>query len=202
MNQTMRFLQQENARLQQQVKQLEDERHQLQIYLDALAGLEVAAEQLTSEKDLFVLLDKILYFALTMIDAGEGSIVLIDEETDELVFSVVRGQIQGSLINYRMPRDEGITGWVVTQGTPAIINKVKQDPRFSSNVDRIFGFDTRSMLCVPLKVGEHKLGAVSIINKHSGDDFSSTDQALLSALAWIASFVLARFERELANQEK
>ena len=92
-----------------------------------------------------------------------------------------------------MPRDEGIVGWVVQHGEPVISNNIEQDPRFSPRVDELFDFETRSMLCVPLQVEGSTLGAISVINKHSGADFGPTDQSLLSILGRVAAQALHRF---------
>jgi len=194
MNQTLRFLQQENARLQKENELLRDELRLLQDYVEALNGLEIAAERLTSEQELVPLLDKILYCALTLLDATEASIALLDEERAELVYAVVRGSIESNLINFHMPATQGITGWVITHSRPAIVNDVRQDQRFSPQVDELFNFVTRSMLCVPLKTKGRVFGAISLINKHSGADFGETDQSLLSILARTAAFALLKFQ--------
>ncbi len=192
-NQTMRFLQQENARLQMENKELLEELHQLRDYLSALTGLETAAEHLASEQELFPLLEKILYFALTLLDSSDGSIFLLDEETDELVFTIVRGAIESQLVNYRMPKTEGLTGWAVVNGQSVTVNDVRQDWRFSSTTDERFGFETRNMLIVPMKVGREVIGAIDVLNKHGGADFTDIDRDLLSILARTAAFALSQF---------
>ena len=193
MDQTLRFLQQENARLQAENQELRDEIRALQEYLDALALLDEAAGRLSSEQELIPLLDKIFYYLLTVLDASDGSVALLDEENDRLIFTVVQGQVEKTLVNYQMPRDEGIVGWVVQHGEPVISNDIEQDPRFSPRVDELFDFETRSMLCVPLQVEGSTLGAISVINKHSGADFGPTDQSLLSILGRVAAQALHRF---------
>ena len=194
MNQTLRFLQQENARLQAENKNLHDELHQLRDYVSALAGLEYAAEQLASEQELFSLLDRILYYALTLMNASDGTLYLLDEETDELVFAVVRGSVESNLINHRMPKTEGLTGWVMVNGRSLIVNDVRQDWRFSPRLDQRLGFETRNMLIVPMKVGRRVIGAIGVLNKHSGADFTEIDENLLSVLSRSAAFALSQFE--------
>ena len=194
MNQTLRFLQQENARLQAENKNLNDELHQLRDYVSALAGLEYAAEQLASEQELFSLLDRILYYALTLMDASDGTLYLLDEETDELVFAVVRGSVESNLINHRMPKTEGLTGWVVVNGRSLIVNDARQDWRFSPRLDQRHGFETRNMLIVPMKVGRRVIGAIGVLNKRSGADFTEVDENLLSVLSRSAAFALSQFE--------
>ena len=194
MNQTLRFLQQENARLQAENKNLHDELHQLRDYVSALAGLEYAAEQLASEQELFSLLDRILYYALTLMNASDGTLYLLDEETDELVFAVVRGSVESNLINHRMPKTEGLTGWVMVNGRSLIVNDVRQDWRFSPRLDQRHGFETRNMLIVPMKVGRRVIGAIGVLNKHSGADFTEIDENLLSVLSRSAASALSQFE--------
>lgn len=194
MNQTIRFLQQENARLSDDNQQLQEESRLLQDYLAALGWLVDVADEMSGEDDLFALLDKMLYYALTLLDAAEGSIILKDQETDELVFTLVRGAVGQNLVNFRFPSTEGITGWVVTNGSAAIVNEVQLDPRFSPKVDELFHFQTRSMLSVPLKSGDRVLGALNVLNKHSGDPFADIDKNLLTIFAWAAAFALVRLE--------
>ena len=194
MNQTLRFLQQENARTQAENKQLTAELRQLKDYLSALSGLENAADQLSSEQELFPLLDRILYYALTLLDSSDGSLFLVDEEKDELVFTIVRGAAESSLVHYRMPKTEGLTGWVVVNGQALIVNDARQDWRFSPTIDEVFGFVTRNMIIVPMKVGRRVIGAIDVLNKHSGADFTEIDKDVLSILARTAAFALSQFE--------
>jgi GAF domain-containing protein len=194
MNQTMRFLQQENARLQMENRTLQAELHQLRDYLSALAGLEYAAEQLASEQELFSLLDRILYYALTLMDTSDGTLYLLDEAADELVFAVVRGSVESLLVNQRMSISEGLTGWVVTNGRSLIVNDARQDWRFSPRIDQKLGFETRNMLIVPMKVGRRVIGAIGVLNKHNGRDFTEIDENLLSVLARTAAFALSQFD--------
>jgi transcriptional regulator with GAF, ATPase, and Fis domain len=194
MDQIIRFLQQENARLQRENEYLQKDLLVMQDLLQALPRLNEAADQLASEQEIAPLLDKILYYALTTLDAADGSVCLVDKEANELVFLLVRGVIEKGLVNYRMPRKEGITGWVVENGRPALVNNVKQDVRFSPRVDQLFAFDTISMVCAPLKCGCQTFGAISVINKHSCRDFNVVDQSLLSLLGRIAAIALGKFQ--------
>ncbi len=194
MQTTLRFLQQENARLQEENQRLQDELGLLRDYLKALSALENAADRLSSEQEFFPLLRKILYYALSLLDATDGSVALLDRETEELVFAVVRGAIEDDLIGFRLPQGEGIMGWVATHGKPTLVNEVDQDWRFSPRVDMLFGFDTRSMLCVPMGIGSQILGVIAVVNKHSGTDFGEIDQSLLSILARTAAVALSGFD--------
>ena len=64
---------------------------------------------------------------------------------------------------YRQNIGEGIVGTVVASGDPIMANDVSNDSR------RILAFpeeqSTRSELCVPIKTGDHVLGALDMLSR-------------------------------------
>jgi sigma-B regulation protein RsbU (phosphoserine phosphatase) len=199
--QLMRFLQQENNRLQEDNKVLQEENRALHRYLDALEDLYWAAQRITSEENLLDLLDQILYNAMVVLRAEDGSLLLLDEETDELVFAVVHGDIRGELRGYRIGGDIGIAGWVATEGEPLIVNNPRQDWRFSPQIDEAFGFVTRSILCVPMITRGKLVGVIELLNKYDGNKFIETDATLLSILAHVAATALDDMRSRLEAEE-
>ncbi len=195
-NQLLRFLQQENQRLLEENRHLRQEVMALRDYLEGLRSLQRAAETITSEEEPLKLLDKILYAALTIIDAAGGSILLLDEEKDELVFVVAHGKLGSALLGYRISTDTGIAGWVVTHKEPQIVNNVRADRRFSSSVDERFHFETYSLLAVPMVSRGRVVGVIEVLNKFNQQDFNQTDADLLSTLAYIAATTIDRLECE------
>jgi GAF domain-containing protein len=179
----LRTIQQENADLKDEVSRLRD-------YVHALQALYRAIQQLLSETDLMKLLDRTLYYAMTVLDSRDGALLLTDEEQGDLVFVLVQGRVREKLPGYRLKRNEGIAGWVATHREPVIVNNTRADPRFSSRVDQAFNFQTQSMVCVPLIARSKVLGVIEVLNKASGKDFAEADQDLLSILAFIAAIAL------------
>jgi GAF domain-containing protein len=198
--QLIRFLQQENARLQDENKALQEKNQDLHHYINALEDLHWAAQRITSEENLLDLLDQILYHAMSVISAEDGSLLLLDEETDELLFAVVHGDIRGQLRGYRIGGDIGIAGWVATEGEALIVNSPRQDWRFSPQIDEAFGFVTRSILCVPMITRGKLVGVIELLNKYNGTEFTETDATLLSILGHVAATALddmrSRLEKE------
>ena len=181
--QLVRAVQQENAQLKDEVSHLRDYVHSLQLLYHAI-------QQLLSAKDIMPLLDKTLYYAVTVLDARDGALLLTDEEKDELVFVLVQGTVQERLPGYRISRKEGIAGWVAEHREPAVVNNVRADPRFSGKVDQAFKFQTDSMVCVPLVARGRVLGVIEVLNKSGGQGFTEADQDLLSILALFAAIAL------------
>lgn len=197
-SQLIRFLQGENQRLKDENHLLREEVMALRDYLDALRALQRSVETITTEEDPIALLDKILYSVLTVLDCADGSLMLLDEERDELMFAVVHGELGQSLRGYRIPADMGIAGWVVKHKEPQIVNNVRTDQRFSSYVDETFQFTTYSLLAVPLVLRGKVLGVIEALNKFTKEDFNETDVDLLSTLAYIAATAIERLESEQA----
>ena len=64
---TVHFIQQENARLKEEVEHLEDENEALRHYINALEELHWATQKIISEENLLKLLDQIHYNAMNVL---------------------------------------------------------------------------------------------------------------------------------------
>lgn len=196
----LRFLQQENARLQEENKTLREDSLAFRRYMEALKDLYGATQQITSEENLFALLDQILYNALSVLRAEDGSLLLLDEETNELAFVLVHGDIRNELRGYRIKSDTGIAGWVARQRKPLIVNNPRQDGRFSLDIDEEFSFVTRSILCVPMMARGKLIGVIELLNKR-GDEFTEADATMLLILGQVAAIALEEMQTRLEAEE-
>ena len=195
----IRFLQLENARLTEENHDLREEIETLRQVLDAMIVLQDISTSITSKTNVLGLLDRILESALKAISATAGSLILIDEDTSELVFTVVHGSARESLLNYRLPRGTGIAGWVAQHVESVIIPNARLDPRFSSTVDNLFHFETRTMVCVPIATSNRVLGVLTALNKSNNKEFTPIDLALLAVIAQLAATAMERAEHVTAE---
>jgi GAF domain-containing protein len=186
--------------LQEENKTLREDSLAFQRYLEALKDLYWANQRITSEKNLMRLLDQILYNAISVLRAEDGSLLLLDDETDELVFVLVQGNIKSQLPGYRLKSNAGIAGWVATHREPLIVNDPRQDVRFSLEVDEEFSFVTRSILCVPMMARGKLIGVIEVVNKRD-DEFTETDATLLLILAQVAAIALEEMHTRLEAEE-
>lgn len=196
----LRFLQQENARLQDENKALREDSLAFRRYMEALKDLYGATQQITSEENLFALLDQILYNALSVLRAEDGSLLLLDEETNELAFVLVHGDIRNELRGYRIKSDTGIAGWVARHREPLIVNNPRQDGRFSLDIDEEFSFVTRSILCVPMMARGKLIGVIELLNKRD-DEFTEADATMLLILGQVAAIALEEMQTRLEAEE-
>jgi GAF domain-containing protein len=169
--------------------------------MKALKDLYWATQRITSEENLFNLLDQILYNAMSVLRAEDGSLLLLDEETDELVFVLVHGDIKNKLRGHRMKSDMGIAGWVAQKREPLIVNNPRQDIRFSLEVDEEFSFVTRSILCVPMITRGKLIGVIEVLNKQD-NIFAEADATLLLILAQVAAIALEEMQTRLEAEEE
>ncbi len=189
-NSTLKFLQQENQRLMNENSRLREEAMAMRDYLTGMRSLQRAAEEITTEVDPLALLDKILYSVLTVLDVSNGSVLLLDDTSNELVFVVVHGDLGHSLPGHRISRDQGIAGWVATNKEAQVVNNARADRRFLSDIDEFFQFETHSILCVPMISRGKVLGVIEALNKFNQQDFTEADVNLLSTLACIAAMAI------------
>ena len=155
-----------------------------------LSSLNEITRQLTSTLELQPLLKSILESAVEILNTEAGSLFLVDEQTDELVFRVTAGPVAQNLIGQRLPAGSGFVGKAVNSHLPVLANNVAASATWNPATDSQTGFITRAILAVPLEVKGRTIGAVEIINKKDGTLFTQDDQNLLSAFAGQAAVAI------------
>ncbi len=155
----------------------------LEKQLAAFRELQHVAHSLTSELRLDQLLSQILSSAMNVVDADAGSLLLLDAQTDELVFRVVLGGAGEALHNQRIKSDQGIAGWTLKNQQAVIVHDPHGDPRFFPAIDQSLSYKTMSMIAAPLVYQGVSIGVVEVLNKRSGERFDDDDQELLTAFA-------------------
>lgn len=190
----MHVLQLEVSRLKDENRELRDEIALLHSSIRALSALQDLIERLSPATPILTLLDDLLASVLMVVGASAGSLLLVDEDTGDLVFTVVHGPARERLTGYRLRSGQGIAGSVVATRRPQIVQDVRTDPQFSPLVDETFDFQTRSLAALPLLDGERVLGVIEALNKSSDREFSRVDYDLLRVVAQLAAAALVRAE--------
>ncbi len=155
-----------------------------------LAGLNEIGRNLTLTLDYDRVLNLIVEKATALLRCQAGSLLLVDPNTDELVFRVALGPAGAILNAKRLPPGAGIAGAVVRSGKPSIVNDAQSDPRHYHDVDGFTTLVTQSLLCVPLFDKESTIGALEVMNKTDGSPFRDQDRDSLAAFATQSSIAL------------
>lgn len=85
---------------------------------------------------------------------------------------------------------EGIAGTVIKEGKSTVVKDCKNDKRWASHFDNITGFDTKSMVCVPLINKYEVIGCIQIINKKDGSLYNDDDINLCENLAMLTAIAV------------
>ncbi|MBU2567939.1 MAG: GAF domain-containing sensor histidine kinase [Elusimicrobia bacterium] len=146
---------------------------------------------LSSTLDLRDVLAKIMELAMEIVTAEGSSVLLLDEQTNELVFDVTLGEKSEKVNQVRLKVGEGIAGWVAGQKKSIIVNDVENDPRWSKRIDTAAGFTTRSVMCCPLVFKGKLLGVLEVVNKQNGAGFTGSDMQIIEAFSAQAAISIA-----------
>jgi Nif-specific regulatory protein len=137
-----------------------------------------------------------------------GTILLLSPDGTELVVEVGHRLPEQRRRAARFRTGEGITGRVVQTGRPAIVPKVSEEPEF---LDRVHGRQKTtdgeiSFICVPIKIGNEVVGALSADRAYEEGASLEEDMRLLSVVASmvakdVQSRRLAAAERQALEEE-
>jgi HD-GYP domain-containing protein (c-di-GMP phosphodiesterase class II) len=144
----------------------------------------------SSASEVSKMIAEIVAMTRQALKASASSVLLIDEDSQELFFEFADGTAGGVLKKVRLSLQSGIAGWVARNGKPLIVNDVSQDERFFGDLDKATGFTTRSIMCTPLASRGEVIGVVEVLNKLDGSDFNDQDLETLTAVASIAAIAI------------
>jgi len=148
--------------------------------LDTLVEVGKAlASRLTLEGIYQVAMEKIS----SLLKPTAWSLLIADEKTQDLRFEIVVSQVKAKLKGVTLPPGQGIAGYVAQHGTALLVPDVNQDERFCGEIDKNVGFETHSIVCVPLKTPLKVIGVIQLINALDQHQFSEQDLRILSTIA-------------------
>jgi GAF domain-containing protein len=155
-----------------------------------LITLNEVSRSITSTLDQTAVLRLIMEKMVEILEVEAGSLLLMDKDTDELVFQIALGPVEAKLEAARLPLGTGIAGTVAQTGESLIVNDVHHDPRWYTDLDLITDFVTQSILCAPLISQDAVIGVVEAINKKNGAPFSEEDLNLLTSFGAQAAIAI------------
>ncbi|GAB4295090.1 MAG: hypothetical protein Kow0090_09910 [Myxococcota bacterium] len=176
--------------IMKQRKRLEESKHENVLLWDVKTRIREAIEHF-DETDLPLLLKRILELALARTNTRRGVIMLLDEETGDLI--VESTAVKGELIHNRIPqkfvrrssdRASGIVFRVIDTNKPYIANDIEKDPNYVPLFEGIL-----STLAVPISFQNRSIGVV-VVESRRRNAFTLEDQrALLDLSRSAATFI-------------
>ncbi len=148
--------------------------------------------------------DEAIHFILKLagkVVASEAASVILSDVNSalaDLYFAAANGPVSEEIKQIRIPRGKGIVGMSVQLGVPVAVSDVASNSNFYRTADEKTGFQTKSLLCVPLIYGERTLGALELINKKGNNYWAQEELNVLSFLSQKLGEHLGRFHDEVS----
>lgn len=157
---------------------------QLQLIIDA-------AEKVNSNIKIDEVLRAIVEAATSLTSADRGTLYILDYDKGELWSKVLRGE---DIEEIRLKIGQGLAGCVAKTGEIINLTDVHEDERFDSDIDKMSGYTTKSMICFPIKNREGLIiGVIQLLNSARGE-FTQIDLDFLEALSVHAALALSNAE--------
>jgi diguanylate cyclase (GGDEF)-like protein len=157
--------------------------------LEEISIFHDVAKALTSSLDLDAVLQTIMDNIARFFKPDTWSLLMVDEQKDELYFAIAVGPASDTLKTLRLKVGEGIAGWVAKHGDSVIVPDVYTDPRFAKRIDEMTKWQTKSMICVPLKSKNRVLAVIQLINSPL-EAFGENEMFFLHALCDYAAIAI------------
>lgn len=113
------------------------------------------------------------------VDAGS---ILLSDEFGNLRFVMTIEGGEEKLAGVTVPMGQGVVGHVAQTGHWEIVPDAQNDPRFYRKVSESIGYETRSILCVPMFAKGRVIGVIELLNKINGN-FTEDDAERLTRMA-------------------
>lgn len=179
----MSGLKEKNLQLEKMLRQKERE----------LYSIQQIGKALSSTLDLDELLKLIMQEITTLMDADRSTLFIADHEKKEIWSKIAQ---KAEIKEIRQSFGKGISGYVAAAGETINIPDAYKDSRFDPTTDKKTGYQTRSILCMPVwepsTSGDPQkiVAVIQVLNKKDGI-FTTEDERLLEALAAQVSISLA-----------
>jgi HD-GYP domain-containing protein (c-di-GMP phosphodiesterase class II) len=176
------------------------------------SALQQVSEFVRSLDDVQKVLDGLLKKVMELVGADAGAVALVESGSTEFQFlstawnsvpAMEAAQKEKVLKAIRLSVTEGVVGQVFSTGEPAMLETVGDSAKFRKDIAESVNYDIKSLLAVPLRMDDRKLGVLELFNKlPAGTAFNNEDLAMASALSNQIALVLEAHKlREQAGRQ-
>jgi signal transduction histidine kinase/CheY-like chemotaxis protein len=167
----------------QLTQQLVEANEKLQRQLQELNAIYTIGRSVTSLLDLDQVLNRVVEAAVYLAKAGEGLLLLLDRDSNELYLRAAKDVGEEVARNLRLRVDDSIAGRAIQSGRPVHVT--------GAETKIATGYLVQSLLYLPLRVPDRGvIGVLGVTNRHVQQSFSERDIYLLSALASYAAIAI------------
>ncbi len=132
--------------------------------MDHLRVFHDVARALTSTLELEQILGTIMHKMAQFFGPERWSLLMVDEQTQELYYAIAVGENADTLKGLRVPLGEGVAGWVASTGNPLVVPDVSLDPQWSAFSKKHPDLNIQSIACLPVRSENRTLGVIQLLN--------------------------------------
>lgn len=161
-----------------------------------LSFLYQLSQIMTQVSNLKEALDKALCLMAKHLKMIRGTITLISPETNEIRIQAAYGLNACEQERGRYVMGEGVTGRVIATGKPMYVDNVSQEPLFLNKTKtRDLHKDNISFLCVPIRLNQEIVGALSVDQNRKAGHSVENEIQLLEIIASILGHAASESQR-------
>ncbi len=179
------------------LQELQEENSRLRRAVEELSILNAIGSAIGSTMDLNEVVELIVQESVKNLNVEQAAVMLLqqDERSDPFRTMARKAHSGVEVVPFRFGQQ--LTGWMLKNRRPLLINDLANDERFRMVADEAFSI--RSLLSVPLRAKGQMVGLLNVFNKRGDEGFTSEDQRLLSIIASQSSQIVenARLYEEL-----
>jgi diguanylate cyclase (GGDEF)-like protein/putative nucleotidyltransferase with HDIG domain len=142
-------------------------------------------------------LDSVMFQVGAMFEPVHWSLLLKDPKSEDMVFTMVAGVNRERLQGTRLPRGEGLAGYVMETGKPVVVEDLSTDRGLKHRLPPVNGFEPRTCMAIQIRNQNKLLGAMELVNRVNGKGFTSGD---LHTLTSLSEHIAAAIERAYFHQ--
>ena len=118
-----------------------------------------------------------------------GTLTLLNRETGEIIIETAYGLSANQRERGRYRLGEGVTGKVIQSGRPVVVPRISEEPLFLNRTGARKGLQKKdiSFICVPIKLGNEVIGALSADRLFAEPVSFEEDVRLLSIISSMVS---------------
>ncbi|XP_014666168.1 PREDICTED: dual 3',5'-cyclic-AMP and -GMP phosphodiesterase 11A-like [Priapulus caudatus] len=141
--------------------------------------------------------------SLFLIQKSHKGKVLVSKQFDAYTGTNVLLSTSGDNV-VQVPWGTGIIGHVADSGETVNLTQASEDPRYDNEADRMTGYETNTLLCMPITDTDGVvIGVTQVINKRGGQEFTKDDEKLLQTYLSFFGIALANARLfEASRQEQ
>lgn len=164
----------------------------------ALEALTLVGRTLTSLLDLDEVLTTVVETAVRLTGAEEGSLLLVDDESNELYMRASKNFDEEHARTFRLHVRDSLAGQVIISGEPMLVDE-------SSHQDILDSYPVNSLIYVPLRLRGKVIGVLGVDNRKAGMSLTYEERDVLMAMADYAAVAIENaqlFQHSEAERNK